>query len=351
MAICDNMRAIRKKKNLTQKQVADACGLSDSTIRTYELGKANPKPATIAKIAKALSVSAAELYGVDWMPGIETSDQETNSALYQSIFTERGDTLPIDSPNKARLLVAFDHLNPNGQIESIKRMEELAQIPAYQATWIDFTSEEVNNLKSACHSINNAQLELDLMEKRGSTTGPAVQPSEQMITNAKKRIVDIISKRMEELTQTPTYQTPGTGFTAREMETLELIYKISNEIQSELDLMEKRGETTSVAVQTNKRALEKLEKKIVSIVLKRMEQLTQTPTQQAVKIDFTSEEVNKLVSAYHSINKARLGMDLIEKIGTITDDTVESNEQLIVNAEQEIVNIILKQELPSSDPK
>ena len=87
MAICDNMKAIRRKKGMTQKQVAEACGLADSTIRTYELGNANPKPATVAKIAKALGVSAAELYGVDWMPGISvTLDQEANSALYQSLL-------------------------------------------------------------------------------------------------------------------------------------------------------------------------------------------------------------------------------------------------------------------------
>ena len=85
LAICDNMKAIRRKKGMTQKQVADACGLADSTIRTYELGNANPKPATVAKIAKALGVSAAELYGVDWIPGIGTPDQEASSALYQSL--------------------------------------------------------------------------------------------------------------------------------------------------------------------------------------------------------------------------------------------------------------------------
>ena len=43
MAICDNMKAIRRKKGMTQKQVAEACGLADSTISTYELGNANPK--------------------------------------------------------------------------------------------------------------------------------------------------------------------------------------------------------------------------------------------------------------------------------------------------------------------
>ena len=131
MAICDNMRAIRQKKGLTQKQVAEACGLARSTILTYEAGNANPKPATVAKLAKALGVTAAELYGVDWMPGIaDVPDQETSSAFYQSVLDG---PLPIDDPSKARLLVAFDKLNTEGRLESIKRTEELAQIPAYRA--------------------------------------------------------------------------------------------------------------------------------------------------------------------------------------------------------------------------
>ena len=37
--------------------------------------------------AAGVGVSAAELYGVDWMPGISvTLDQEANSALYQSLL-------------------------------------------------------------------------------------------------------------------------------------------------------------------------------------------------------------------------------------------------------------------------
>ena len=59
MTIGENIRRIRIEKGMTQKQVAEACGTVDAAIRTYELGKANPKPVTVAKIAKALGVSTA----------------------------------------------------------------------------------------------------------------------------------------------------------------------------------------------------------------------------------------------------------------------------------------------------
>ena len=198
MAISDNMRAIRKKKGMTQKQVAAACGLAGSTIRTYELGNANPKPATVAKIARALGVSAAELYGVDWMPGIATPDQEANSALYQSLLSDGDGALPIDDPSKTRLLVAFDRLNADGQMEAIKRTEELVQIPAYRAAQIGFSSDEEETLQFMCRRIQNAQRELELMAQQGVTSGHAVDSNHQLMAGAKEQILGIILEHFTE---------------------------------------------------------------------------------------------------------------------------------------------------------
>lgn len=132
MSIGENIRKIRETKGLTQKQVADACGVADATIRTYELGKANPKPVTVSKIAKALGVSPSALYGIDWVPGIEMPDQETASALYQSFLLDKGGALPFEETSKGRLLAIFDKLNESGQQEAIKRLDEMAFISQYQ---------------------------------------------------------------------------------------------------------------------------------------------------------------------------------------------------------------------------
>ena len=34
MTVADNIRRIRKEKNLTQKQLGQKCGIAESTIRT-----------------------------------------------------------------------------------------------------------------------------------------------------------------------------------------------------------------------------------------------------------------------------------------------------------------------------
>jgi len=202
------MKAIRRKKGMTQKQVADACGLADSTIRTYELGNANPKPATVAKIAKALGVSAAELYGVEWIPGIGTTDRETNSALYQSLLPGDG-TLPIDDPSKNRLLLAFERLNAAGQMEAIRRTEELAYIPAYQTLPTAFSPNEMEILRYNCQRILNHQYELYLMEQDGVTSGGAVDSSNKIIAGATEEIMSIMLEYFARLEQTSTPPDPS----------------------------------------------------------------------------------------------------------------------------------------------
>ena len=131
MSIGDNIKKLRLERGLTQKQLADSCGLADATIRAYELGKANPTTKTTAKIAKALDVSAAELYGLDWVPGIESQNLEVDSTLYKTIMSEEKGALSVNDPEKVRLIAAFDKLNKTGQAEALKRIEELTQLPAY----------------------------------------------------------------------------------------------------------------------------------------------------------------------------------------------------------------------------
>ena len=48
---------LRKEKGWTQKELADKCGLNESTIRNYELGNRYPDATTLLNIANNLNVS------------------------------------------------------------------------------------------------------------------------------------------------------------------------------------------------------------------------------------------------------------------------------------------------------
>jgi HTH-type transcriptional regulator / antitoxin HipB len=50
------IKQIRKRKGLTQKELSQKMGISDSAVNKYESGKENPTLHTLRKIAAALGV-------------------------------------------------------------------------------------------------------------------------------------------------------------------------------------------------------------------------------------------------------------------------------------------------------
>lgn len=60
----ENLREARKKKRMTQKQVAEAIGVARSTYALYETGEREPTVEGVKKIAKALDVSGDFLIGI-----------------------------------------------------------------------------------------------------------------------------------------------------------------------------------------------------------------------------------------------------------------------------------------------
>ena len=52
----EQIKKYRKKRNLTQKKLAELTGLNEVTIRCYELGKYQPKRDNMLKICKALDM-------------------------------------------------------------------------------------------------------------------------------------------------------------------------------------------------------------------------------------------------------------------------------------------------------
>lgn len=65
----ENLKAARKVAGLTRKDLAEAVGLTQVTIRNYETGKREPQASSLVNIAKALNLS------VDALLGYEASDK------------------------------------------------------------------------------------------------------------------------------------------------------------------------------------------------------------------------------------------------------------------------------------
>ena len=61
VSIGDNIRKYRKIKNITQKELGETIGISNTYLSDIETGRTNPSIKTLKKIAKGLEINYMEL--------------------------------------------------------------------------------------------------------------------------------------------------------------------------------------------------------------------------------------------------------------------------------------------------
>lgn len=65
------IKKLREKRQLTQRQLAELSGISESAMRSYELGDRNPKKEVLERIAMALRVRPEYLSVPEFGPKME----------------------------------------------------------------------------------------------------------------------------------------------------------------------------------------------------------------------------------------------------------------------------------------
>lgn len=65
------IKKLRKARGLTQKELAERAGISESAMRSYELGDRKPKPEVTERIAMALRVRPEYLSAPEFGPKME----------------------------------------------------------------------------------------------------------------------------------------------------------------------------------------------------------------------------------------------------------------------------------------
>lgn len=98
-----NLKNLRKKRNLTQKDVADAIGITFQTYSYYETGRTKPTPETLCKLADFFGVTVDELLG-------------RSPQLFDDARVERPEVLEL-----------FDQLNVGEQERAIGYMESMLE--------------------------------------------------------------------------------------------------------------------------------------------------------------------------------------------------------------------------------
>ena len=64
------IKKLREKRQLTQKQLAELSGISESAMRSYELGDCKPKKEVLERIAMALGVRSEYLSALEFGPSM-----------------------------------------------------------------------------------------------------------------------------------------------------------------------------------------------------------------------------------------------------------------------------------------
>ena len=147
------IRQARMSAGLTQKELGNRARIAEPTIGRYELGKLNPKPATLKKIAAALGIEWYELISNSPDEQSEIAKEQMRQAIGRvaDIITkpckyEISDELIEDSLKKVtisiptsynsarlvKMIKDYGKLNDDGQQVAVERVHELTEIPRYK---------------------------------------------------------------------------------------------------------------------------------------------------------------------------------------------------------------------------
>lgn len=150
MNIGENIKKARISKGLTQKQLGEILGISQSAITQFENNRSNPKYDTLQKIATALNVNVEELMGLQLVgPGLKVFQ---NSIKKQNDLVKRIINIPsIELESGDEVILSYFHdLNDTGKDKLVDYAADLVDIPKYKKQ-SDYTAP------SAAH--NNADTE------------------------------------------------------------------------------------------------------------------------------------------------------------------------------------------------
>lgn len=132
MAVKENIKRIRKEREMTQEQLGESCNpkISASTIRKYELGILKPKIETINKIAIALGVKTADLLDMEYFDSIinvNTLKSEISRAeQFEKLF------ISMYGADKYDSFMQYSILTEEGQRKVIEYINDLFANPAYR---------------------------------------------------------------------------------------------------------------------------------------------------------------------------------------------------------------------------
>lgn len=126
MTIGQRIKEARKSAGLTQRELAEKAGTATGTIQQYELGKRQPRIEQFQAIADVLNVD------VNWLMNGYTLAQRDQA--FRDFVKKRFSEVETVKTRADEVVQDMGKLNEEGQLEAVKRVKELTEIPRYRAT-------------------------------------------------------------------------------------------------------------------------------------------------------------------------------------------------------------------------
>ena len=143
MGFGENLKTYRKEAGLTQKELAEMCGIATGTIQQYELNKREPKARILEKISTALNVPLETLL-LDKYEVIKTDftkeeferfEKNLQTLGFYTYNFQLGTDKPISDAEIAlgsELINDFFNLNEKGRALASEIVEAFTAVPEYQ---------------------------------------------------------------------------------------------------------------------------------------------------------------------------------------------------------------------------
>lgn len=121
-----NIKTARKQCKMTQKELAEKIGYSESSICKYEQGLVDIPMVIIEKIATVLNVPSSDLLDM------ESWEKEFNSVKLSKEAKAVEAVNTVFGKDAVQLLHLFTSMNDDGKRKALLYLEDLTEIEKYQ---------------------------------------------------------------------------------------------------------------------------------------------------------------------------------------------------------------------------
>lgn len=135
MNIGENIKQFRKNKKITQKELAEKIGVTDSAITKYEKGDREPNIETLNKIATALGVTINDL--------VKNEEKASNKNSIGIRFLDRS-KLPDEKEQIVKVVEEmYEFINATGDENQLEEFYDLVQASLNLLQIRNFTLQEI----------------------------------------------------------------------------------------------------------------------------------------------------------------------------------------------------------------